>query len=102
MTGDMTEGNDKPTWPLSSYGPAKHVPTLVGGLDESPEEQVRIRLSEAVDMGRLPLNAQLCDLRFDESSNLAYGWARTRSEILVCTSPTELWLKELKAWSSAL
>ncbi|KZT29505.1 hypothetical protein NEOLEDRAFT_605845 [Neolentinus lepideus HHB14362 ss-1] len=38
MTKDMTPQVDKPMWPLSSYGPAKHEPLLVAGLDESPEE----------------------------------------------------------------
>lgn len=38
MTSDLTAQKDKPIWPLSSYGPAKHEPNLVAGLDESPEE----------------------------------------------------------------
>jgi nucleoporin NUP42 len=29
---------EKPMWPLSSYGPAKYEPTIVKGLDQSPEE----------------------------------------------------------------
>ncbi len=37
-------------WPLTSYGPAKHVPTLIGGLDESPEE-LRVRAVQALKAG---------------------------------------------------
>ena len=29
---------DKPLWPLTSFGPGKHVPNLTQTLDESPEE----------------------------------------------------------------
>jgi len=29
---------DKPSWLLSSYGAAKYEPTLLTGIDESPEE----------------------------------------------------------------
>ncbi|KAF9235577.1 hypothetical protein BU15DRAFT_77894 [Melanogaster broomeanus] len=35
---DITPYKDKPLWPLSSYGPAKHEVVVIGGLDESPEE----------------------------------------------------------------
>ncbi|KAF8644450.1 hypothetical protein AX16_008449 [Volvariella volvacea WC 439] len=42
MTNDLTPQKDKPLWPLSCYGPAKHEPTLLGGLDESQEE-LRVR-----------------------------------------------------------
>lgn len=35
---DLTPGDDKPLWPLSSYGPGKSEATLISGLDESPEE----------------------------------------------------------------
>ena len=38
ITKDLTAGQDRPLWPLSSYGPAKHVPNVIQGLDESPEE----------------------------------------------------------------
>jgi nucleoporin NUP42 len=47
MTKDLTANVDKPTWPLSSYGPAKYEPTLLGGLDESPEE-LRLRAATAL------------------------------------------------------
>jgi len=35
---DLQHGIDKPEWPLSSYGPAKHEPNLISGLDMSTEE----------------------------------------------------------------
>ena len=47
---DLTPGSDKPLWPLSSYGPAKAVPTLLGGLDESPEE-LRVKAAQALKAG---------------------------------------------------
>ncbi|THH21029.1 hypothetical protein EUX98_g8472 [Antrodiella citrinella] len=37
-TIDRDLAQEKPLWPLSSYGPAKGAPTLVAGFDESPEE----------------------------------------------------------------
>ncbi|KAM6490734.1 hypothetical protein JOM56_014077 [Amanita muscaria] len=42
LTKDLSVGVDKPAWPLSTYGPAKNEPNLLGGLDESPEE-LRVR-----------------------------------------------------------
>jgi nucleoporin NUP42 len=42
MTKDLTVNQDRPLWPLSSYGPAKQVPNVIQGLDESPEE-LRVR-----------------------------------------------------------
>ena len=38
MTKDLTLGQEKPLWPLTSYGPVKCQPMLIGGLDESFEE----------------------------------------------------------------
>ncbi|KIL63017.1 hypothetical protein M378DRAFT_12511 [Amanita muscaria Koide BX008] len=39
LTKDLSVGAvDKPAWPLSTYGPAKNEPNLLGGLYESPEE----------------------------------------------------------------
>ncbi|CEL61956.1 Nucleoporin-like protein amo1 OS=Schizosaccharomyces pombe (strain 972 / ATCC 24843) GN=amo1 PE=4 SV=1 [Rhizoctonia solani AG-1 IB] len=35
---DLTQGIDRPLYPLSSYGPGKCVPCIIDGLDESPEE----------------------------------------------------------------
>lgn len=37
-------------WPLSSYGPAKHEPVVIGGLDESPEE-LRLKAVTALKAG---------------------------------------------------
>jgi len=45
MEKDLDPGADKPFWPLSSYGPAKHEPNLLSPLDESFEE---LRLKAAV------------------------------------------------------
>ncbi|KAF8605851.1 hypothetical protein BDV93DRAFT_30550 [Ceratobasidium sp. AG-I] len=35
---DLTQGIDRPLYPLSSYGPGKCVPCVIDGLDQSPEE----------------------------------------------------------------
>lgn len=37
---------ERPIWALSSYGPAKHEPNLIGGVDLSPEE-LRIEFCKA-------------------------------------------------------
>jgi nucleoporin NUP42 len=50
MTKDLTPGQEKPLWPLTSYGPAKHQPPLIGGLEESFEE-LRVRAVTAVKSG---------------------------------------------------
>ncbi|KAF8433020.1 hypothetical protein L210DRAFT_3650092 [Boletus edulis BED1] len=50
MKADITPLMDKPLWPLSSYGPAKHEPVVVGGLDESPEE-LRLKAVTALKAG---------------------------------------------------
>ncbi|KAF9516823.1 hypothetical protein BS47DRAFT_1375869 [Hydnum rufescens UP504] len=47
---DVTEGMEKPTWPFSSYGPAKYEPNLVPGLDLSPDE-LRVKYWEAMGQG---------------------------------------------------
>ncbi|KAG6899987.1 hypothetical protein C0993_004606 [Termitomyces sp. T159_Od127] len=38
LANDLTPQKDKPLWPLSTFGPAKHEPNLLAGLDTSPEE----------------------------------------------------------------
>lgn len=38
MTKDFDVRADKPSWSLSSYGPAKNEKNLLPPLDESPEE----------------------------------------------------------------
>ncbi|TFY81678.1 hypothetical protein EWM64_g2340 [Hericium alpestre] len=38
MNKDFDPKVDKPLWPLSTYGPAKHEPNLLANLDESFEE----------------------------------------------------------------
>lgn len=50
MANDLSSDHDKPLWPLSSYGPAKFVPTVIGGLDESPEE-LRVKAVQALKAG---------------------------------------------------
>ena len=50
MTKDLTPGQEKPMWPLTSYGPGKFQPLLVGGLDESFEE-LRLRAVTAIKSG---------------------------------------------------
>ena len=52
MTADLTPQSDKPIWPLSSYGTAKHEPTLLKDLDESPEE-LRVRAVAAIQAGNV-------------------------------------------------
>lgn len=47
---DFTPNKDKPLWPLSSFGPAKGVATLVGSYDESPEE-LRVKAVQALKAG---------------------------------------------------
>lgn len=46
MAKDFTPGQEKPSWPFSSYGPAKGEPTYVTGLDVSPDE-MRVKAYEA-------------------------------------------------------
>jgi len=52
LTNDVTLSKEKPLWPLSSYGAAKHEKVLVGGLDESPEE-LRVKAVAAVKDGTI-------------------------------------------------
>lgn len=49
---DLTQGQDKPLWPLSSYGPAKGEPTIIEGLDESAEE-MRWKALQALQSGNV-------------------------------------------------
>lgn len=52
MTKDVTPQQDKPLWPLSSYGAAKYEPIVIGGLDESPEE-LRVKAVTALKAGTI-------------------------------------------------
>ncbi|KAF7336061.1 Kinase-like protein [Mycena sanguinolenta] len=52
IVNDFTTGKGKPLWPLASYGPAKFEPTLLSGLDESPEE-LRVKAEAAMKAGNL-------------------------------------------------
>ncbi|KAJ7151694.1 hypothetical protein C8R46DRAFT_490839 [Mycena filopes] len=45
-------GKERPVWPLGSYGPAKYEPTLLTGLDESPEE-LRLKAATAMKAGTM-------------------------------------------------
>jgi nucleoporin NUP42 len=52
MTKDFDIKADKPSWPLSSYGPAKHEKNLLPTLDESPEE-LRLKAATAMRNGNI-------------------------------------------------
>ncbi|KIM35004.1 hypothetical protein M413DRAFT_449956, partial [Hebeloma cylindrosporum] len=52
ITHDLTPSKEKPLWPLSSYGPSKHEPLLLAGLDESPEE-LRVKAVAALKAGNI-------------------------------------------------
>ncbi|KAG7447770.1 uncharacterized protein BT62DRAFT_791664 [Guyanagaster necrorhizus] len=52
ISKDLTVHSDKPLWPLSSFGPAKHEPLLLTGLDESPEE-LRVKAFMALSSGNV-------------------------------------------------
>lgn len=52
VTSDLSPQHDRPGWLLSSYGPSKYQPTLIGGLDLSPEE-MRVKALEAVKSGNI-------------------------------------------------
>jgi hypothetical protein len=57
ITKDFNLSVDKPSWPLSSYGPSKYAPTFVTGLDMSPEE-LRVRAVMAKTNGTV--NEYVC------------------------------------------
>jgi len=50
MTRDFDVRADKPSWSLSSYGPAKNEKNLLPALDESPEE-LRLKVVTAMRNG---------------------------------------------------
>ncbi|KAJ8087231.1 hypothetical protein PM082_006061 [Marasmius tenuissimus] len=50
MRSDLTPQQDKPLWPLSSYGAAKYETNLISGLDESYEE-MRCKAASAIKAG---------------------------------------------------
>jgi nucleoporin NUP42 len=52
MTRDFDIKADKPSWPLSSYGPAKHEKNLLPPLDESSEE-LRLKAFTAIRNGNI-------------------------------------------------
>jgi nucleoporin NUP42 len=52
MTKDFDIKADKPSWPLSSYGPAKHEKNLLPSLDESFEE-LRVKAVTAMRNGNI-------------------------------------------------
>jgi nucleoporin NUP42 len=52
MTKDFDSKADKPSWPLSSYGPAKNEKNLLPSLDESPEE-LRFKAVTAMQNGSI-------------------------------------------------
>ncbi|KDQ15489.1 hypothetical protein BOTBODRAFT_65540 [Botryobasidium botryosum FD-172 SS1] len=44
--------SERPSWPLSSYGPAKYEPTIMAGIDLTPEE-LRVKAWEATVSGNV-------------------------------------------------
>lgn len=46
---------------------------------------MRLRLSDAVDIGEVPLSGQLMGLRLDDKHDLSTGCAWSQEEVLVCT-----------------
>jgi nucleoporin NUP42 len=52
MAKDFDVKADKPSWPLSSYGPAKNEKNLLPPLDESPEE-LRFKAVTAMRNGNI-------------------------------------------------
>lgn len=52
MKRDFDPAQDRPLWPLSVYGPAKYQPTVINGLDESPEE-LRVKANQALKTGAI-------------------------------------------------
>lgn len=52
ISKDLTPNVDKPLWPLTSFAPSKYSPTVITGLDESPEE-LRVRASQAIKNGNV-------------------------------------------------
>ena len=59
MKKDFGPNGEKPLWPLSVYGPAKHEPNLSPSLDESPEE-LRIRAVQAKAANTIPDYVRYC------------------------------------------
>lgn len=52
MTRDFDVKADKPSWSLSSYGPAKNEKNLLPPLDESPEE-LHLKAVTAIRSGKI-------------------------------------------------
>ncbi|KAJ7356606.1 hypothetical protein DFH08DRAFT_461495 [Mycena albidolilacea] len=81
IKNDLTMGKERPIWPLASYGPAKFEPTLLSGLDESPEE-LRLRAATAAKAGNV--NEYLA---YESSKMAAAEQVYTvRSRSFCCTS----------------
>lgn len=85
MTSPLPHINSSANLPLPN--PFKALTGLKSAENLSVEapnsDSPRISLNDAVDMGVLPLNGQLVELRFDNSSHHLSGWARTNAEVLV-------------------
>lgn len=58
---DVTNGQEKPLWPFSVYGPAKYEPNLISKHEESPEE-LRVKAWEAKKQGNPALYVSPCQL----------------------------------------
>ncbi|KAK0243410.1 hypothetical protein EDD85DRAFT_762054, partial [Armillaria nabsnona] len=69
ITKDLTANVDKPLWPLSSFGPAKHEPLLIKGLDESPEE-LRVQAFKALSSGNVNQYVQYESQKFSAAEQV--------------------------------
>ncbi|KAF9226921.1 hypothetical protein BS17DRAFT_513818 [Gyrodon lividus] len=75
ISNDVTPFIDKPLWPLSSYGPAKHEPVVIGGLDESPEE-LHLKAVTALKAGTIDEYIKY-ELEKNAAADQMYANART-------------------------
>ena len=71
MTKDFDFKADKPSWPLSSYGPAKNEKNLLSSLDESSEE-LRFKAVTAARNGNINEYVR-CSLFIYSNDSLTVG-----------------------------
>ncbi|KAL0581487.1 hypothetical protein V5O48_000530 [Marasmius crinis-equi] len=77
IRNDLTPHNDKPLWPLSSYGAAKYETNLISGLDESFEE-MRWKAASAMSGGNIN---QYTQYEAERINNADKAFADARSSI---------------------
>ncbi|KAJ6524268.1 hypothetical protein DFH09DRAFT_1189749 [Mycena vulgaris] len=89
IQNDLTMGHERPMWPFTSYGPAKFEPTVLHGLDESPEE-LRLKATNAMKAGNVHEYARVY---FCRSGSLSMscslptnrpGWLRLNKSFRMC------------------